>query len=99
VLVGRDTWGRKYVDWEIEATLQKEHGLIGIQLPSLPINPDNIFRVPDRLYDNIQTRYALWVRWEWLVQNPRELPGLIAQANNKSKRLISNRRGRRLRNA
>src|SRR5215472_9931045 len=30
VLVGRDTWGRKYVDWEIDATLQKEHGLIGV---------------------------------------------------------------------
>jgi hypothetical protein len=39
VLVGRDTWRRKYVDWEIDATLQKEHGLIGIQLPTLPINP------------------------------------------------------------
>jgi hypothetical protein len=99
VLVGRDTWGRKYVDWEIEATLQKEHGLIGIQLPSLPIKPDNTVTVPDRLYDNIQTGYALWVPWDWLVQNPRELPGLIAQANNKSKQLISNRRGHRLRNA
>src|SRR5207253_16569 len=38
VLVGRDTWGRKYVDWEIDATLQKEHGLIGLQLPTLPLN-------------------------------------------------------------
>src|SRR5215472_6130945 len=32
LLVGRDTWGRKYVDWEIDATLDKRHGLIGVQL-------------------------------------------------------------------
>ena len=38
VLVGRDTWGRKYVDWEIKATLDKEHGLIGVRLPSAPVN-------------------------------------------------------------
>jgi hypothetical protein len=37
VLVGLDTWGRKYVDWEIDATLQKAHGLIGIQLPTILI--------------------------------------------------------------
>src|SRR5262249_26726190 len=24
VLVGKETWGRKYVDWEIEATLDRE---------------------------------------------------------------------------
>src|SRR5688572_7832580 len=32
VLVGPQTWGRKYVDWEIMATLDKCHGLIGVQL-------------------------------------------------------------------
>ncbi len=37
VLVGKDTWGRKYVDWEIKATLEKEHGLIGVVLPTVPI--------------------------------------------------------------
>src|SRR5690349_7530115 len=36
VLVGKDTWGRKYVDWEINATLEKEHGLIGVLLPTAP---------------------------------------------------------------
>ena len=38
VLVGKDTWGRKYVDWEIKATLEKEHGLIGVVLPTVPIS-------------------------------------------------------------
>jgi hypothetical protein len=35
VLVGANTWGRKHVDWEIKATLDKQHGLIGVQLPTL----------------------------------------------------------------
>src|SRR5262249_14958751 len=27
VLVGRNTWGRRFVDWEIDATLEQKHGL------------------------------------------------------------------------
>src|SRR5688572_907132 len=37
VLVGKETWGRKYVDWEIETTLEMEHGLIGVRLPTAPL--------------------------------------------------------------
>lgn len=37
VLVGKETYARKYVDWEIKATLDKQHGLIGVQLPTLPV--------------------------------------------------------------
>src|SRR5262249_16683870 len=37
VLVGRDTWGRKFVDWEIDATLEKQHGLIGVMLPAISL--------------------------------------------------------------
>lgn len=53
VLVGKQTCGRKYVDWEIKATLEKEHGLIGVGLPTAPISADNKITVPGRLYDNI----------------------------------------------
>jgi hypothetical protein len=52
VLIGKDTWGRKYVDWEIKATLDKEHGLIGVRLPTAPLNSDNTVQTPDRFYDN-----------------------------------------------
>ena len=34
VLCGADTPNRKFVDWEIKATLDKEHGLIGVNLPT-----------------------------------------------------------------
>jgi len=33
VLCGAQTHLRKYVHWEIKATLDKEHGLIGVNLP------------------------------------------------------------------
>ena len=36
VLCGEVTPWRKFVDWEIKATLDKEHSLIGINLPTNP---------------------------------------------------------------
>lgn len=33
VLVGEHTWGRKYVDWEIDATLQKQRSHPGRTIP------------------------------------------------------------------
>jgi hypothetical protein len=35
VLVGLTSYQRKYLDWEIKASLDKQHGLIGLQLPNL----------------------------------------------------------------
>lgn len=60
VLIGKDTWGRKYVDWEIASTLRndpnnKRSGLIGIFLSGR--NSDNT-KIPERLQDNIDSGYA-----------------------------------------
>lgn len=98
VLIGRDTWGRKYIDWEIDATLQRQHGLIGVQLPTAPINFNNTVTVPDRLHDNIQSGYALWVNWQQLT-GPQVLTAWVEQANARPKHLIMNGRERRFRNA
>jgi hypothetical protein len=76
VLVGKNTWGRKYVDWEISATLQKDHGLIGVSLPSAPLTSEGKITVPDRLQDNIQSGYALWATWERWVGFRRQFGGL-----------------------
>jgi len=95
VLVGRDTWGRKYVDWEIDATLDKQHGLIGVLLPSML--PD--VGAPLRLDDNVRSGYALWVDWARLIQNPAWLPSLIEQAKARPKQLIDNSRRPRYHNA
>ncbi|WP_117052920.1 TIR domain-containing protein, partial [Klebsiella pneumoniae] len=63
VLVGNESWGRKYIDWEIKSTLDKQHGLIGVQLPTLLSNSYGQVTVPARLSDNIDSGYALWVSW------------------------------------
>lgn len=99
VLVGQDTWGRKYVDWEIKATLEKQHGLIGVRLPTAPISADNKIIVPDRLHDNIQSGYAVWVDWQQITASAISLQQHVAAATSRDSNLIVNTRDRRLRNA
>jgi hypothetical protein len=99
VLVGGDTWGRKYVDWEIKATLEKQHGLIGVRLPSAPVAAHGTVTVPARLHDNIRSGYALWLPWTQITAGVQACTAYIEQANARDKRLIDNSRERRLRNA
>ena len=94
VLVGPTTYQRKHVDWEIKATLDKQHGLIGIQLPN--VFPDLYGRVlvPTRLNANINSGYALWQGFTWyeLVANPARLNQLVQIAADRDKSLIINPR-------
>ena len=73
VLIGRCTWQRKHVDWEIGSSLRKTRknsrcGLLGILLPNHPnyrsrkINPRLL---PPRFADNFKDDdpYALIHRW------------------------------------
>jgi len=58
VLIGKETYKRKYVDWEIASTLRddknnKRSGLLGIYLPG---KSDS--KIPPRLQDNIDCGYA-----------------------------------------
>jgi hypothetical protein len=92
VLCGEFTYGRKYVDWEIKGTLDKQHGLIGVQLPSLPVSPQGKVRVPPRLNENIDSGYADWIHWSVLLSGPDNLKAYIAVARQRSKTLIVNRR-------
>lgn len=97
VLCGLETYQRKFVDWEIYATLLKEGALIGIQLDNASVNPANGgFLVPHRLHDNIQSCYALWKHWHELTAD--NLRVWIEQAVAKDKTLISNWRAKKLRN-
>jgi hypothetical protein len=98
VLVGRNTSGRKFVDWEIKATLDANHGLIWIQLPTLPV-VNGLVSVPERLNDNISSGYAVGLHWNVLTASPAELSRQIEIANGKSTTRIVNNRPRRLRNA
>lgn len=98
VMVGAQTHLRKYVDWEIKATLDAQHGLVGIVLPTALVNAQKQIIVPDRLNDNIQTGYASWTLWSDIANGAVDLNGLIEQANSRNKNLINNTRDRKLRN-
>jgi len=65
VMIGMETWGRKFVDWEIAASLRNTKtttasGLLAISLPSVRYYSD--LRIPARLQDNIDgdQGYARW---------------------------------------
>lgn len=92
VLCGKETPYRKFVDWEIKATLDKEHGLIGINLPTNPLNGNGKCVVPGRLLDNINSGYAMWIQWNTIVGNPRFLTNVLNDACQKLSKLIMNSR-------
>lgn len=96
VLIGAETHQRKYVDWEIKATLDKQHGLVGIALPTHQKTHDGKVIVPDRFHENAQTGYALLEHWGNLTV-PR-LTQLIEVAACTPKRLIANSRNLKYRN-
>jgi hypothetical protein len=98
VLVGPTTYQRKHVDWEIKATLDKEHGLIGVQLPNLPVQLNNTVIVPDRLHSNIKSGYALWLTWQQVIASANNFKQYVTVASNRSKQLIVNPREIKTRN-
>lgn len=96
VLIGAQSYQRKYLDWEIKATLDKYHGLVGIVLPNHVKNIDGAVIVPDRFLDNYKTGYTTLVHWNGLTA--QTLQQLIGEATDKSKLLINNARQTRHRN-
>src|SRR6266851_4930923 len=67
VLAGKCTWARRYVDWEIQASLRSgetitPNGLLGIKLPPFTSWPE---RLNSNLLHEGQTDcYARWLTWE-----------------------------------
>lgn len=101
VLCGKETHLRKFVDWEIKATLDKEHGLIGIKLPTNPAVAARC-NVPARFFDNYQSGYGPWLTWEQLFVNQQPnvsaLRSAVTAATSKPKDLINNSRSLMSRN-
>jgi len=89
VLCGVESWKRKWIDWETQMTLNKEHGLLGIVLPTHP--PGNPALVPNRLHDNILSGYAHWIQW---TEDGTTFRHALEEARQRSsqKRLINNSR-------
>ena len=73
VLVGRCTWQRKHVDWEIGSSLRATRnnprcGLIGIWLPTHPDFGKLNYRkslIPPRLADNVEGTGAFARMYHW----------------------------------
>lgn len=93
VLIGKCTWARKYVDWEIASSLRndpinKRSGLLAIQLPNIS---DSV-ALPPRLKDNWDSGYAKYYRYP---TSPSSLESMINEAfearTNKSN-LVDNSR-------
>jgi hypothetical protein len=96
VLIGAQSHLRKYVDWEIKATLAKQHGLIGIALPAHALSQYGKVLVPDRYADNYNSGYAVWTHWNGLTV--QRFTHLLETAIAKPKVLIDNSRAMRQRN-
>jgi len=97
-LCGIDTERRRYVDWEIQASLDQQMELVGVRLPNLPRSANNGTVKPARLQDNIDSGYAVWVSWAAISANPSVLTDAIEKANNTPPRLVNNSRARLNRN-
>ena len=88
VLIGKNTWKRKHVDWEIGSTLRNTEynprgGLLGLILPSYDREDSTKYTyntIPPRLHDNIQRGYALIHNW---TEDPVTIQNWIHEAFDK----------------
>lgn len=72
VLIGKNTWKRKHVDWEIYSSMRNtisnpRSGVIGIILPTRDDFgkgiPFNKYTIPPRLADNLDNKYVSIYDW------------------------------------
>lgn len=98
VLCGAGTRWRRFVDWEISATLDREHGLIGVQLPTNGVYGGPC-HAPDRFADNLNSGYAVWTTWAHIAapDGAEHMRIKIEEANAKPSFLIRNDRALRQR--
>lgn len=92
VLIGKETWKRKYVDWEISSSIRdtknsSRSGLLGIFLPTHPDYEKekyNPYIMPPRLYDNAECGFAVLHDWS---ENPATIQKWIDDAFNRKDKI------------
>lgn len=105
VLLGEETWGRKYVDWEISATLRndpinKRSGLLVIPLPSMQNSANLPARVKDNwAKDTPEQSYAYYKSYPLYNATLRSYIEEAYQARTTKGDLVDNSRPLRQRNA
>ena len=93
VLVGKDTWRRMHVDWEIAATVRDtdtnhRSGLMGILLPThLSFGEDvySPYTIPPRLHYNVNCGFADLYDWN---ESPNEVASWVDSAYRRRKEVI-----------
>ncbi|MEV6255644.1 TIR domain-containing protein [Nocardia sp. NPDC051911] len=108
VLVGKCTWARRYVDWEVYSSLRdskysKVNGLLAIQLPSAAVNGG---KLPARVNDNVERdangNDIGYARYNTYPAGTATMRNLISDAFNARmarKHLINNTRARKQRSS
>ena len=82
VLIGKCTWARRYVDWEIASTLRndpnnKRSGLVAITLPYMA---DKNKTLPPRLNDNVKSDDSAYAKWYKYPTSASGLADIIEEA-------------------
>lgn len=104
VLVGKCTWARRYIDWEVYSTLRndknnKRSGLVAVTLHSASDYHDK--KLPPRVADNVNGKEG-YARWYKYPTTKTGLKNMIEEAflarNNKADR-IDNTRARKMYNS
>jgi hypothetical protein len=97
VILGQQTGCRKFVDWEIRHTLEREHGLLGILRPGVSLSAAC---VPPRLADNSYNAPAgrEYAALHGYPNSPYELQRWIEEAVAAPKWKINNSRAKLARN-
>ena len=105
VLLGKCTWARKFVDWEISSSLRNDtvnrrSGLLVLPLPSR----NNSAHLPDRVKDNwtegdLEKSYALYKSYPTSTAGLRRDINSAFDARTDSRKKVTNTRALRQRNA
>lgn len=104
VMIGGCTWARRFVDWEIYASLRAYNtypisGLVAISLPSMATASSK--RLPPRLADNVDDdrKYARWWKYPSSGAGLRKMSDEAFEARSSKVALIDNSRPRKVNNS
>lgn len=92
VLCGLQTAYRRFVDWEIKASLDLSHGLVAIILPENLPDWRGRYSFPERLSDNLESGYAECLHLVQLSRGIKLLGKQIEAARGRPAGLIKNSR-------
>jgi MTH538 TIR-like domain (DUF1863) len=104
VLVGKCTWARRYIDWEVFSTLRNDKnnrrsGLMAITLPSVATYEAR--ELPPRIDDNVadQQGYARWRKYPSTTSGLQKFIDEAFDARATKAHLIDNTRERKINNS